>query len=209
MTTCNTTAMSSTARTTQSNSPAGPCSNALYALSLSRPMNAWRFPAMCRITKPMPISPVTAIMTFLPTVERETRNISTGGNRKWEMGSGRRTVTLHHFPFPISHFRRSKLHDLHGFQHRIRALLQRCLLVRRQLDFNDLLQPLAPQLARHAEVHALHAVLALEPRGTGQNALLIADDGFRHLHGARRRRIVRRSRLEELHNLGAAVAGAI
>ena len=69
--------------------------------------------------------------------------------------------------------------------------------------------PVASELAGHAEEEILHAVLAFEPRGARQNASLIVDDRFGHLHRARRRRVVRRAGLEVLHDLGAAVAGAV
>ena len=69
--------------------------------------------------------------------------------------------------------------------------------------------PLAPELARHAEEQALHAVLALEPRGARQDALLVVHDRLGHLHRAGRRRVVRRAGLEVLHDLGAAVARAV
>ena len=48
-----------------------------------------------------------------------------------------------------------------------------------------------------------------EPRGARQDATLIVDDRFGHLHGAGRRRVVRRAGLEMLHDLGAAVPRAI
>ncbi len=57
-------------RRIQVNSASGPCSIAPYALSFDWPMNTWRLPAIWRITKPTPISPVTAMMIFLPIVER-------------------------------------------------------------------------------------------------------------------------------------------
>src|SRR5688500_15315076 len=72
-------------------------------------------------------------------------------------------------------------HRLHR-PHRLRGLVQLGPLRVRQLDLDDTLEPLAPQLARHAAEHIPKTELALEPDGARENALLVEGDGFHHLH---------------------------
>src|SRR5687768_11027431 len=122
--------------------------------------------------------PVTAITTFLPIVEPQNR------------------------PNGIP---RSELENAHRLAHRLRALAEIGALLRRELDFDDLLEPLSTELARDAEEKAGHPVLALEPGGARQHALLVVHDRFRHLHGCGRGRIVRGARLQELDDLGPTV----
>src|SRR5688500_12740587 len=125
--------------------------------------------------------PVTAITTFLPIVELQNR------------------------PTGIA---RSELENAHRLAHGVRALTEIGALLRRELHFDDLLESLPTELAGNAEKEARHAVLALEPGGAGQDALLVEHDRLGHLHGGGRGRVVRGSRLEELHDLRAAIARA-
>ena len=57
-----------------------------------------------------------------------------------------------------------ELHRLHRVADRVGALAERRTLVGGQLDLDDLLQPLATQLARHAEKEPAHPVLPFQPR---------------------------------------------
>src|SRR5688500_16060853 len=123
--------------------------------------------------------PVTAITTFLPIVEPQNR------------------------PNGIP---RSELENAHRLAHRLGALAKNGALLRREPDFDDLLEPLSPKLARDAEEKAGHSVLALEPGGARQHTLLVANDRFRHLHRRGRGRVVRGARLQKFDDLGAAVA---
>src|SRR3712207_8924950 len=50
---------------------------------------------------------------------------------------------------------------------------------------------------RDAEEEVAHPVLALQPRGAGEDALLVLHDGLRHLHRAGGGRVVGRARLQE------------
>src|SRR5207244_140707 len=49
----------------------------------------------------------------------------------------------------------------HRLLYRRRRFLERRLLIARQLYFQNPFQPTPPQLARHAEIHTLNAVLPL------------------------------------------------
>src|SRR5687768_10774143 len=131
----------------------------------------------------MPITPVTAITTFLPIVERQKAAIAFIAVPSLEGG--------------------------HQLAYRVRALLERRPLVSAQLDLDDALESLSAELAGDAEEDARHAVLALEPGGAGEDALLVADDRLDHLHGTGGRRVVGRSRLQMPDDLRAAVPRAL
>ena len=70
-------------------------------------------------------------------------------------------------------------------------------------------RPRRAQLAGHADVEAIDAVLALEVGGAGKDLLLVLQDGFDHLDGCGGGRVVGAAGLEILDDLGAAVAGAL
>src|SRR5829696_9196671 len=57
---------------------------------------------------------------------------------------------------------RLELDRPHRLADRLGALLERCSLIRRELDLDHLLEPVLAKLARDAEVQPLHPVLALE-----------------------------------------------
>src|SRR5437763_11287389 len=59
------------------------------------------------------------------------------------------------------------------FLNRRRALLKRDALLGRQVDLDDLFEAARAELAGHADVEALHAVLAFEVRGARENLLLV------------------------------------
>src|SRR5215212_1391014 len=93
---------------------------------------------------------------------------------------------------------RLELDRPHRLADRLRALLQRCSLVRGELDLDHLLEAVLAKLAWYAQVQPLHPVLSLEPGGARQDPTLILDDRFGHLDRARRRSVVRRAGLEVL-----------
>src|SRR5919201_3623382 len=61
------------------------------------------------------------------------------------------------------------------------GVLEGRLLLGRQLDFDDLLHAASVQRHRHPDVEALHPVLAGEVSRTGQDLLLVLEDGLHHL----------------------------
>ena len=71
----------------------------------------------------------------------------------------------------------------HQLLHGIGALLQRGLLLRGELDLNDLLDAFGAKLHRNANVQASDAILAIEIRGAGENLLLVFQNRFDHLSG--------------------------
>src|SRR5829696_1191762 len=71
---------------------------------------------------------------------------------------------------------RLELDRPHRLADRLGALLERCSLVRRELDLDHLLEPVLAELARNAKVQPLHPVLALEPRSARQDPSLILHD---------------------------------
>src|SRR6478609_7403972 len=98
---------------------------------------------------------------------------------------------------------------LYQLRYGVCALLQGRLLVRREFDFDDLLQAVCAELARHADKEPLNAVLALKMDGTGQDLFLVLEDGFHHLRSRRGRSIVSAAGFQVFDNLSAAVAGAL
>ena len=64
------------------------------------------------------------------------------------------------------------------------------------------------QLAGNAQEDPFLAVFALQVRRRGEDAPLVLNDRFGHLHGRGRRRVVGAPRLEVADDLGPAVAGA-
>src|SRR6266404_7031610 len=99
-----------------------------------------------------------------------------------------------------------QLYRAHRLADGVRALRQGIALLSGKLHFDDLFQAATTKLARDAEEEAGHPVLALEPRGTGKNALLIENDRLTHLDRRRRRSVVGRSGLEVFHYFRSAAA---
>src|SRR5260221_3745645 len=104
--------------------------------------------------------------------------------------------------------RSRRLQLVEQFLNRGRRLVERCLLVRRQGDVDDLFDAVAAELYRHADVEVLQPVFALQVRGAGEDLALVLQDGFDHLYGGCPRRVPGRG-LEEVHNLRATVARTI
>src|SRR5690606_20150257 len=103
----------------------------------------------------------------------------------------------------------SLLEGPHRLANRLGRPLECGSLLGGKLDLDDLLEPLAAELTRHPEEETLHAVLALQPGGAGEDTLLVLDDRLRHLHGARGGRVVGGAGLEVLHDLGPPIPGAL
>src|SRR3954469_11677191 len=74
-------------------------------------------------------------------------------------------------PCPLS--RPSHLDHIHQFLHRARRLPERGVLVRRQLDLEDLFEAARPELAWHADELIADAVLALQIHRARQDLLLV------------------------------------
>src|SRR5688572_3694566 len=102
-----------------------------------------------------------------------------------------------------------KLDRTHRLSDGFGAPGQRCLLIIGQRNLKDLLQSPSPKLTGNPEKQSGHPILSLEPRGAWENALLIANDRFTHLHRRCRRSVIGRAGLEIFHDLGAAVASAL
>src|ERR1700760_4620299 len=83
------------------------------------------------------------------------------------------------------------------------------LLAGIHLDFDDPLDAVGADDHRNTDIEVLHAVLAGEIGGAGQNALLVEGEGLRHRDAGRGRRIEGRAGLQEIDDLAAAVAGAL
>src|SRR2546426_12834183 len=93
--------------------------------------------------------------------------------------------------------------------HRRRGLLEGRLLVRGELDLDHLLDARATELHRNADVEPSDSVLPVEIGGAGQDLLLVLDNRLHHLNGRRRRGVVRAAALQQPHDLGAAITGAL
>src|ERR1700761_1183719 len=78
-----------------------------------------------------------------------------------------------------------------------------------QLDLDDALDALAADHDGHADIHVLHAVLAVEVGGAGHHPLLVLEITLGHRDRGRRRRIEGRTGLQQVDDLGAAIAGAV
>src|SRR6201999_4331743 len=76
-----------------------------------------------------------------------------------------------------------------------------------KLDLDNALHALAADHDGHADIHVLHAVFAIEIGGAGHHALLVAQIALGHRDRRGRRRIERRAGLQEVDDLGAAIAG--
>ena len=84
-----------------------------------------------------------------------------------------------------------------------------CLLGRVELDLDDLLHAVGADHHRHADVHVLHAVLAVEVGGAGQHAALVLEVALGHRDGGGGRRIEGRAGPEQGDDLAAAPARAL
>src|SRR5439155_22765422 len=78
-----------------------------------------------------------------------------------------------------------------------------------QLDLDDTLDALRADDDGNADIHVLHAVFAVEIGSAGQHALLVPQVALRHRDRGSGRRVEGRTGLEEVDDLGAAIAGAV
>ena len=69
--------------------------------------------------------------------------------------------------------------------------------------------PFEPMTVGHADIHVLHAVFAVEIGRAGQHTLFVAQIALGHRDRRSGRRVESRSSLQEVDDLGAAVAGAV
>src|SRR5712692_8466140 len=82
-------------------------------------------------------------------------------------------------------------------------------LVAVEADLDDTLDPAGADHHRHPDIEVLDAVLPGQPGGAGQHPLLVAQIGLGHRDRRTRRGIEGRAGLQEVDDLGAAVAGAL
>src|SRR3546814_4275613 len=75
-----------------------------------------------------------------------------------------------------------------------------------EFDLDDLLDPARADLHRHANIEAIDAVLAVDKRGAGQDALLVTEVRFGHRDARSRGRIESRSGAEQRDAFAAAAA---
>src|ERR1041384_3096502 len=68
-------------------------------------------------------------------------------------------------------------------------LVEGGLLVLLQLDLDDLLDPVAPELDRPPDVEALGPLRPVQVRGAGQDLLLVLEDRLHHLPRGGGRRV--------------------
>src|SRR6478609_5667937 len=109
-------------------------------------------------------------------------------------------------PLSLAEIGRDLLASLDQAFHRGDRLVELGAFGARQVELDD---ALGANHHRHADVKPLHAVLAVQPGGAGQHALLVEQVALRHRDGGRSRRVERRAGLEQVDDLGAAVAGAV
>src|SRR5215207_6452738 len=93
--------------------------------------------------------------------------------------------------------------------HRLHRLDEHLPLRGIEVDLDDLLHAVGADHHGNADVHALDAVLAVEEGGAGQHAALVLEVALGHLDGGGGRRIERRTRLQQVDDLAATLAGAV
>src|SRR5947208_2659542 len=74
---------------------------------------------------------------------------------------------------PFAAFKYLNAEHVDEFLNSRRALLKRDALLRGQVDLDDLFEAARAELAGHADVEVLYAVLAFEVSGARQNLLLV------------------------------------
>ena len=89
---------------------------------------------------------------------------------------------------------------LHGLD----RLLEHLPLGSIEIDLDDLLDAIGADHHRHAHIHALHAVFAVEVGGAGQHAALVLEIALGHLDGGGGGRVEGRAGLQQVDDLAAA-----
>src|SRR5215218_1369039 len=93
--------------------------------------------------------------------------------------------------------------------HGLGGLTQPGLLALGQVSLDDPAHTLTTDLALDAQVDAVDAVLAVDPCAHGHDRAGVLHHGAGHAGRGRRRGVVRRAGLEQRHDLGPAVSGAV
>src|SRR5215218_8896705 len=109
----------------------------------------------------------------------------------------------------LAQIRRDLLAGLDQALHRGDRLVELAALRAAEFKLDDALDALGADHHRHADVEPLNAILAVQPGGARQHAFLVLEIALGHRDGGRRRRIERRAGLEQVDDLGPAVAGAV
>src|SRR3977135_1193356 len=99
--------------------------------------------------------------------------------------------------------------DVYQPAHRLDRFVEARLLVALEVELDDALDAAAADHHRHPNIEVLDAVLAGQPGGARQHSLLVAPTGPAPPDRRARRRIEPRAGLQEIDDLGAAVAGAL
>src|SRR5690606_26000320 len=89
------------------------------------------------------------------------------------------------------------------------ALVEHGALLGGEFDLDHLLHAVLADDARHADIDVVEAVFALEVGRARQQPALVPQVGLGHQHGAFGRRVIGRARLQQVDDLGAAVARAL
>src|SRR5262249_50405337 len=155
----------------------------------------------------MPVSHLSRMRRSLGR-QRHARTLNRTDGRKMP------EVPSHAAPQPrgvalIGEIRRDLHASLDQARHRLGRLLEHGALGAAELDFDDALDPFCADHRGYADIEVLDPVFAVEVGGARQHALLVAQKALRHGHGRRRRRIEGRAALEQVDDLGAAVARAL
>src|SRR6266550_9140268 len=101
------------------------------------------------------------------------------------------------------------LHDADELFDGVGRSLQGGPLIVGEFELNDLFRAARPQLDGHPPEETADAILAVEPHGAGKNLLAVEHDGIDHFGDRRRGRVVGTAGLQQVDDLGTAVAGAL
>src|SRR5262249_22870467 len=111
--------------------------------------------------------------------------------------------------FPLAEIGRDRLAGVDQRRQRLRRLVENAALRTIELNLDYTLNALGTNDRRHADVKVLDSVFTVEIGGAGQGAFLVLEIALNHGGGGGRRRIERRAGLEQVDDIGAAVAGAL
>src|SRR6188474_2293375 len=100
-------------------------------------------------------------------------------------------------------------HRVHELADGSGGLLQVLQLLVRELDLDDLLDSALAELHRHADEEAIDPELPVTQGGAGEDPLLVEHNRVDHLRDGSRWRIVGRAGLQQLDDLGAAIASTL
>src|SRR5690349_61596 len=103
----------------------------------------------------------------------------------------------------------SDTHDADQLADGVHGFLEHGALVVGEVELDDLFDAASAELDGDADEEAVDAVLAVQVGGAGHDHLLVEDDRVNHLEHGGGRSVVRAALLEQVDDLGAAVAGAL